>query len=562
MYIHVMTRFFVFVFLISTINSVSGQQKERPLPPNINQPSINLYAPFVSGNGKALVYLSDYTDDGSHSMYFASREGFEWNDGKEINKLVNRPSLNFRGGYSLDHTGQRLFVTSRKSGLGGYNIWVSERNGNDWHKPQNLGSPLNSRENEGSPVLTTDGETMYFMRCSTMNAYKASGCRIMVSRLRHGRWSEPENLPSNINTGNSQFPRILGDGETLVFSSDKFGGKGDLDLYMSQKTGSGWTDPVPLDFINSESNDAFISIPVKGRYVYLSRKGRRNYELVERIIPESLRPDRVMRITGKVETDGPANLLVFNLDDRSRLWNETIENNGRFSIVLKEGSTYDISVSNGKPGYGYFSEVLSLEEIGRIDRRSYDIELSPMQYGDTISGKVVFEEQTIPEKYTFELRRIAGFIRQNPNSRVTLEIHQEAYEEDSVAREELTEIRLDTIFTPPKDTLIMDPLKIKNRRIIAGLDSIDVVLPSGDSLRYTSEWIGVDTVYHNDRTEKLERLVRQFMQSRGLDSLDYKVIRILTPRPIPRAQEFGMDREDDNQKKSSNTERLVAILRE
>ncbi|MEJ2005630.1 MAG: hypothetical protein P8X57_11845, partial [Cyclobacteriaceae bacterium] len=136
-----MMRKFLFPFAFFMSLQGIAQQQVRPLPPNINQPSINLYAPYVSGNGKALVYLSDYTDDGHHVMYFTHRSGFEWEDGQKINSLVNKPELNFRGGYALDYTGERLFITSRKSGLGGFDIWVSERNGtNDWHTPRNMGA--------------------------------------------------------------------------------------------------------------------------------------------------------------------------------------------------------------------------------------------------------------------------------------------------------------------------------------------------------------------------------------------------------------------------------------
>ncbi len=554
----------IILFPLSILLSLTSlaQQKERPLPPNINQPSINLFAPFVSGNGKALVYLSDYTDDGHHTMYFTHREGFEWEDGVEINSLVNRPTLNFRGGYALDYTGERLFITSRKTGLGGFDIWVSERNGNDWHAPKNLGSPVNSRENEGSPVLTPDGELMYFMRCEAMKNYGgASGCRIMVSRWRNNRWSEPRALPDNINTGNSQTPRILGDGETLIFSSDKFNGKGGLDLYMTEKAGDEWTNPVPLEFLNTEHDDAFISIPAKGRYAYVSRKGKRYFELTEQLIPESLRPGRVMRITGTVKTEGPAHLLVFNAEERNRLWNEKIENNGSFSLVLKEGNTYDFSVSADDPGYNYYSEILSLQEIGRLDRRNLEIELTPAQYGDTVSNHVWFQGPDIPEQFIFEMRRIADFIKNNPQRNVTLEIRQDEYREDSVAGPDLSGIRIDTLFTPPEDTIVANPLSFAQRKIVSTGDSIDFIIPDADTLRYSRDWFISDTTYHNDRTESQEKYVIGFLKSRGVDSTDYSIKRILTPASPPPTHEFGVD-QGENEDETRVSERLVAIIRD
>jgi len=540
-----------------------SQQKERPLPPNINQPSINLYAPFVSGDGKALIYLSDYTDDGHHTMYFTHREGFEWEDGKQINSLVNRPTLNFRGGYALDYTAEHLYSTSRKSGLGGFDIWVSERNGNDWHAPKNLGSPLNSSENEGSPVVTPDGELMYFMRCETMKPYGgATGCRLMVSRWKNNRWGEPKPLPANINTGNSQTPRILGDGETLIFSSDKFNGKGGLDLYMTEKAGDEWKDPVPLDFINSDRDDVFISIPAKGRYAYISRKGRRNYELVEQLIPESLRPGRVMRIKGIVSTDEPVRLLVFNVKDRDRLWNEEIENQGTFSLVLKEGEVYDISVTGQQEGYTYYSEVLDLQEIGRIDRRNIEINLQPIHYGDTISNLVQFRDTEIPEDYLFEMRRLADFIKTNPAHGITLEIRQDDFREDSLAAPGLTEMRLDTLFTPPEDTLMVNPLGLKDHKIVWGTDSVDIVFPADDTLRLSSDWFTIDTTYHNDRTLQQKKAVIKFLRSRGVDSTDYRITQILTPAALPAIQEFGVAIEEEKEDDFTSNERLVAVIRD
>ena len=536
-----------------------GQQKERPLPPNINQPSINLFAPFISGNGKVLIYLSDYADDGHHTMYFSTREGFEWEDGKEVNKLVNRPALNFRGGYALDYTGDKLYFTSRKSGLGGFDIWESERNGNDWKAPSNLGSPLNSRENEASPVVTPDGERMYFMRCGEMSPYGgAKDCRIMYSDLRNGRWSEPQPLPDNINTGNSQTPRIMGDGETLIFSSDRFGGKGGLDLFYTRYDGTSWSDPVALDFLNTDRDDSFISVPAKGRYAYVSKKGPRDYELVEILIPGEFQPEKVMRITGNVETEIPARLLIFDVKERSRLWNEEVSDGGTFSMVLKEGGTYDISVTPSGPGYHYFGRVLELEEIGRLDRQNLKVKLRPALAGDTVSSIVHFETYKIPDHYVFEMRRLAQFIKDNPSRDIELQIHQPFYREDSLSTADLTEIRVDTVFHPPADTLIHDPLAIEGHQIIWTEDSVNVAFTSGDTLRFPKEWFKTRKVYHNDRTQKQAVELVEFLQSRGVDSTLYTIV------PVVRHAVQNPDDPDSKgtEENKAFNEKLIAIIRE
>ncbi len=564
LYITAMVKKIVFFILLILPFAATSQQAVRPLPPNINQPSVNLYAPFISGNGKALVYLSDYADDGHHIMYYSRREGFEWDDGKEVNKLLNRPTLNFRGGFSLNYTGDQLFITSRKTGLGGFDIWMSQWKGNDWTAPVNLGSPLNSRENEGSPVISADGELVYFMRCEKMEEYGgAENCRIMVSKWNYNRWGEPEPLPENINTGNSQTPRILGDGETLIFSSDKFGGKGGLDLYMTQKTGNGWSDPVALDFINSDRDDAFVSIPAKGRYMYVSRKGPRNYELVEQLIPEEFRPDKVLRLNGKIQSPEPVNLLVFDVNERDRLWNEQLKDGGSFSVILKEGSIYDLSINVDKPGYGYYAEVLELDDIGRIDRRNLPIQIKPLAKGDTISGMVRFEGTQIPSAYVFEMRRIGNMIKLNNRQQIHLEVCQEAYREDSIQHSDLTEVRYDTIFNPI-DTVLNDPLSVNGRKLYWAQDSVQIVTTVGDTLRMPTNWFTVKPIYHNDRTEEQEAAVREFLDSRGIDSATYVISRKRIPAREtywPETSNSEIPEEEENQK-PPKTERLIAIFKD
>ena len=175
---------FLFICLLLSTNSSVSQVKMRKLPANVNQPSINLFAPAISGDGATLVYLSDYTDDGEHSMNFTTRKTVSsWNEPIEISKLVNRPTLNYRGGYCLSFDGDMLLFTSRKSGLGGFELWYSERQGSNWGAPVNFGKPINSVSNEGTPSLSQDGQYLYYMRCNRMTEKQgASGCTLYVSK--------------------------------------------------------------------------------------------------------------------------------------------------------------------------------------------------------------------------------------------------------------------------------------------------------------------------------------------------------------------------------------------
>ncbi len=549
-----MRRILIFTLLSATCAMVFGQASVRPLPMNINRPSLNLYAPYISGDGETLVYLSDYTDDGHHSMYWTTRKGVaEWADGKEVNRLINRPTLNFRGGYSLSFEGDLLLFTSRKSGIGGFDLWYSERSGNDWSAPRNFGKPVNSTAHDGSPSLSPDGDYLYFMRCESMSEYGgATGCKLMVSRKTVRGWAEPEELPANINTGNSQTPRILADDQTLIFSSDAMGGKGELDLFVTRRTENGWSDPVPMDFINSQYNDAFISVPAKGRYLYESVKGERDFQLVERLLPEQFRPARVMRIKGKVTFDknplDNARFVVFDVDKRKRLYQQNIAPGGEFSFVLPEGSNYDLAITSADPSLMYFAKPYLLTEIGRRDKEQLTIELKTVKPGELVSSSLHFVPHTsdLHGASDFEVRRLARLASEHPGMILQMEVIQPAYREDSLQSDpDLTEIRTDTLWAPPADTILASPFQNDTLSLShftrdsvyfrgTASDSIGAVFPAG--------YVLITHTFHNDRTTKQAEAILEALEEKGIDRRNIHWEPVLIPA---RPEEEEPDEEEE-----------------
>ena len=530
-------KFFVF-FSLGFVSQFSfGQAKQRLLPSNINQPSINYFAPFISGDGQSMIYLSDYTDDGHHSMRYATKKTVStWNDAVEVTKLINRPTLNFRGGYCLSFDGDMMIFTSRKAGLGGFELWYSYRRGNDWEAPKNFGAPINSRENEGGPALSPDGEYLYFMRCAEMSEYGgANGCRIVASKKTSRGWSGPKDLPANINTGNSQTPRILADGQTMIFASDRMGGKGKLDLFMTQKQEDGsWTDPVPWDFLNTGKNDQFVSLDAKGRYAYMAENTGRNSQLVMKLVPSEFKPAKVMRIKGEVVdalSGQPVNatLTVFQIDDRNRLWNDKIGNRGEFAIVLKEGTTYDLSVSVEDPAYMYYSKVYNLERIGARDKQTLKIEMRPIEVGGPMKTAISFEEHQakLTDNSTFELRRIANMMRKNPGLRLQVTSYLDLYKEDSIQSDpDLTELRTDSVYVERQvevasDTILYETTASRypdHQETDSAYYDLDSLSMPGDSVRYeTIRELQIKYTYHNDRTLKEAEAVKAYLVGRGVE---------------------------------------------
>jgi hypothetical protein len=234
----------------------AGQAKTRKLSTSINHPSINLYAPYISADANALLFVSDNAEDNALTPFFTLREAADWREPQPFPKNIYTRS-NLLRGYSLSADGKRMYLTTMKSpGVGGFDIVYSDLKGTVWTDPVNLGMPVNSKGHDGCASVTADGNVIYFMRCEKMDPSSADNCKILRSvKKGNGQWGEPEELPAKINTGNSQAPRIMADGETLIFSSNKVQpSKGGMDLFLTRFNGTDWSNPAPLDFVNTEKD--------------------------------------------------------------------------------------------------------------------------------------------------------------------------------------------------------------------------------------------------------------------------------------------------------------------
>lgn len=517
------------LFLLISIHC-TGQSRLRKLPSNINHPAINVSSPYISLDGNSLVFISDNSDENQLTMFFTTkRDAVNWNDPVMMPKTVNN-RLNFLNGFALSADGKTLYLSSLKSGgLGGFDIVVSQLKGTTWSEPENLGLPINSIGHEAAPSLTADESTLYFMRCEKMDQKTASNCKIFMSKKsRLGRWEEPVALPDYINTGNSQAPRILGDNETLLFSSDQLpNSKGGMDLYMTRFENESWSKPTPLIFANSSRNDQYVSASSLGRYLLKDQPGQRTNELVEILFPPEIKPKATTKVDGVVsgiENLSSPYVAVFDLTTQKRVYSGRPEKNGAFTLFLKEGKIYDVSVEPEREVFSFFSKIYDLtgDQIPQLDKIA--AEIKPIAKGTQVDLAISFEpnSSTLSTNSMQELRRVARMVKGNSNYKFGLDLSLYGYLQDSTkSSPELTEVLIDTIHYKV-EKLIPDTLKIDSLlSVLNNLDSMEYASADStlihenktlrdkiDSLRINSfVTVVVDTfkikrTYHNDRTQK------------------------------------------------------------
>jgi len=494
--------FGMLLLLALPVATLWAQAKTRRLPGIINHPSLNLYDPYISHDGNALLFISDNGEDGALTLSYTSREN-DWVEPVTIPKNINHRLVYLRG-FSLNADGKKLFYTSTKSPVvGGYDIMMSELKGTTWTEPQNLMLPVNTKSNEGCPSISADETTLYFMRCDKMDQGQASGCKLFYSKKKpNGQWDEPVELPANINTGNSQTPRIMADGETLIFSSDKMGGKGGMDLFETRLVNGKWSDPVPMDFVNTEKNDQFVSVAALGRYLLKVAPGpRKNSEIVEYLIPNELRPKGMMKVEGKI-TDAAnaptaAYIDITDLDQNKRVYSGRPLADGSYQVYLREGSHYEMSIDPEQSNVTYFTKRFDLTTDKTPQKERVNVILKQPAVGDEIAlDAVTFKPNTSELEASSQtaLKKLTRVVKANPTLKFEIQVMLKGYQQDSIqSNPDLTEMIVDSV-----------------ARQVTEIDSL--------GQPYQKQVMTARTTYHNDRTQQEAKRIVDYLTVLGIDS--------------------------------------------
>ncbi|MCB0402182.1 MAG: PD40 domain-containing protein [Flavobacteriales bacterium] len=183
----------------------------------------------VSVDGQTLFIYKD--DDGDGNIYISKLEGDEWSTPFKLGSDINETSRETHAHISPD--GNTLyFVSDRKGGLGGQDIYMCKKLPNgDWAKAQNIGNVINTPYDEDGVFIHPDGKTMYF---SSKGHTSIGGYDIFFSVMDDaGNWSKPENIGYPVNsTDDDVFFVTSADGKRGYYSSFKEDGYGEKDIYQ------------------------------------------------------------------------------------------------------------------------------------------------------------------------------------------------------------------------------------------------------------------------------------------------------------------------------------------
>jgi tetratricopeptide (TPR) repeat protein len=153
-------------------------------------------------------------------------------------------------------------------------ILISKKRANVWANPININAQMIADGTIVTVGISSDGRNLLLVR----NDYDIFN--IYTSRLDTVRnvWSPISKLPKEINTRSKEnFASFSPTGDTIIFSSNKPGGAGGYDLFMSKRTTTGWSEAVNLgDELNTPFDEIAPTISRDGKRLYFSSKGHDN----------------------------------------------------------------------------------------------------------------------------------------------------------------------------------------------------------------------------------------------------------------------------------------------
>lgn len=402
------------------------------------------YWPSLTVDGKTIIFtrlVGSSTPPGERKVlvqedfYTSTYKDNEWQPSEPlsaINTVYNE------GAQTISTDGKLLFFTActRNDGSGSCDIYYSRNKSGVWSIPQNAGVPVNSPSWESQPSISANGEALYFVsnRKGGKGGMDIWKCELKeFSESGRPRWGKPINLGDSINTpGNEMSPFIHSDGKTLYFASDYWTGMGGYDIFYSRrKNDSVWTRPQNIGYpINSYKDEQGLVVDASGKNAYYSsdRPGSKGMDIYSFVLHEDARPNPVSYIKGKVvdeDTGAPvcAKVELIDLDNSSSvIKGESCWEKGEFLMCLPLGKEYAFNVS--KDGYLFYSQNFELKEKTDIgDPYVLKIVLKKIKIGGSVVLRNVFfdtgSHDLLPASQV-ELQKLIDFL--NKNKSLVIEI--------------------------------------------------------------------------------------------------------------------------------------------
>lgn len=282
---------------------------------------------------------------------------------------------------------------------GGCDLYLSYATRQGWSEPRPFGYTINTVSFEGMPSLSADETALYFVS-DRPGGY--GGKDIWVSYFVNGRWQAPKNLGPNVNTEKDETaPSIAADGKTLFFSSNGRPGMGGFDIYASKLLAdSSWTMAANLgNPVNSSFDEIAGSVSLNGRELYFSSDKPGGYggmDIYKAELPQPFQPRAMSIVYGRLS----------DFETKSVVTNASVQ----IDALTLEGKDAQLW-SNKGDGSFYIALPRNTRYLVRIEHTYYQPfsdtlmvgvrEVDTLQYALYVNGYEPVQQSALVSTYDF-----------------------------------------------------------------------------------------------------------------------------------------------------------------
>lgn len=443
----------IFLCIVSTFNLKAQSIITRHINSQFDE-----QAPILSPDGKYLFFTLAHNEHNvggtkdKGDIWYAIWQDSVWSLPFHGGRVLNNQKWNgvvgfdARGSMYLHHHYQ-----DNKQGIS-----IAKKKEDYWEKPVNVGIPyfLNRSENQ-SGSLSPDGLVMLL----SLESYGTIGAEdIYVSFKKNNKWSEPRSVGSVINTRFQEMtPVIAADNKTIFFASNGLKGKGSMDIYKTTRLDSSWLNwslPLNVKEVNTEARELSFNIDVKNNLSwYVSTKDSDGYgdirfikseqllnDIKKGVLSDSISIEKSQNNVKATRLDLGSNILVGsirNIVDSTGViatirfvatsTDSTIEkltdNMGGYEILLNYNETYSvkISASNYLP---HLENFVMTDSVEVKNKKNYW--LTAVKIGEAVQLEhVLFERgksMMLPTSFA-DLDAVVEMLLDNPTMEIVLAGH-------------------------------------------------------------------------------------------------------------------------------------------